>query len=564
MTSRTPGHSSERWLLLLVVLFALYQLTTDGGLLWRGEMWAEMGANYFPAAQSPSLLVKLFATDAGYIPLPQRLIALLGQVLGLPAAAIPYYYSLSATLLAPLLAGTFCLPAFRRLVPSDGVRFAACLLALANSDFDTRSFINFTYFALFMIAAVTALAAASGREDLPGWCWIIPPLMMAKPHVMVVLPAMIVVATLVPNRRFRLIAGVSALLCAVQLAVLAINQSQGTMQAAVTNLSLASKLLAAGEYFLGFLSRYLLLPTRWLPASKVAALLAVGTAVLALLLVAIWRQRGHQAALIAVGLSLVFFNALLNCFALGAEWNVDLAQLGARPGHRHLVGTLFGSILIVTGLIAMVQSRLPARLGWPGTAAGLVIFALWAALPGTMASSAWLANRIPAWPVIGNSHWQASAAAIQWGSDRLCVPIDPFGWIYARGCRVLNPQFDQAGQYEFHPVPSQGGRLVVDLAVPAYVRDHTLISVGLPVRPAAMQTQQTTARAIAVGRDGTRHELAGGDVIPATGGLLLLSMPRGRGIADLDRLVLEFGLPVELASVAGTGAADPTILWMGY
>ncbi|NKC48732.1 hypothetical protein HED54_12175 [Ochrobactrum anthropi ATCC 49188] len=83
------------------MLFFLYILpvayATKLGI--GGGMWAEMATNYYPNANASSFVQKLLSTDAGYIPAPQRLIALVGNQLNLPAATIPYFYTWSSIFL---------------------------------------------------------------------------------------------------------------------------------------------------------------------------------------------------------------------------------------------------------------------------------------------------------------------------------------------------------------------------------------------------------------------------------------------------------------------------------
>jgi hypothetical protein len=115
-----------------------------------GEMWAEMATNYFHNANSTSYFQKFLSTDAGYIPAPQRLIAFFGNFFSFPASSIPYFYTWSSIVLTAMLIGTFCLPAFRILVKNDYLRFFTSLAILIVSDFETRTFINFTYFVVFL------------------------------------------------------------------------------------------------------------------------------------------------------------------------------------------------------------------------------------------------------------------------------------------------------------------------------------------------------------------------------------------------------------------------------
>ena len=56
---------------------------------------------------------------------------------------------------------------------SDGLRLLVALSVLALADYETRTFINFTYFAAFFILILSALALVSDKMDAPpGWAWL--------------------------------------------------------------------------------------------------------------------------------------------------------------------------------------------------------------------------------------------------------------------------------------------------------------------------------------------------------------------------------------------------------
>ena len=78
---------------LTICLYITYQILIQSSWLFSGEMWAEMATNYFVNAKSSSYLTNFFATDAGYIPLPPRIIAFIGNSLNMSAAVIPYFYT---------------------------------------------------------------------------------------------------------------------------------------------------------------------------------------------------------------------------------------------------------------------------------------------------------------------------------------------------------------------------------------------------------------------------------------------------------------------------------------
>lgn len=108
-----------------------------------------MATNYFHFAEFGNWYEKLFATDSGYIPLFQRLIALLAWLLHIPYTTIPLFYNISGLIFQSLMLAIFSLPAFRPLIPSDGYRIIICIILCLVGDWETRNFINVSYFCLW-------------------------------------------------------------------------------------------------------------------------------------------------------------------------------------------------------------------------------------------------------------------------------------------------------------------------------------------------------------------------------------------------------------------------------
>lgn len=237
-----------------IIFYSVYLLLRQPGWTFGGGMWAEMATNYYVNSNAPSILTNLFSTDSGYIPLPQRIIAYLGSILKIPDFFISYYYTWSGILITSCMVGAFCLAPFRELVRSDCLRFICSIVILLVSDFETRTFINFTYYAAFFIAVTTALAMVQKDKDCPWWAWAIPLLIISKPAVLSALPAMLL-AALFSKSRFKLITLFAGLLCAVQLANIYFNFSAGPFNP-VNNFSTLEKIVSAGKYFIGFLGAF--------------------------------------------------------------------------------------------------------------------------------------------------------------------------------------------------------------------------------------------------------------------------------------------------------------------
>ncbi len=529
----------------VVLLYILHQLVLQPGWTLGGEMWAEMATNYFPNAQAPDFMQRLLATDAGYVPLVQRVLALAGALLNLPATSIPYFYTGSAVLLTGVLAGAFCLRDFRPLVRSDALRFLTALAVLAVADFPTRTFINFTYYAAFFVSVVTALAWVQRDRPLPGWAWSLPVLVIAKPAVMAALPGMLVVA-LRAGPRFRRIT-VAALACGVaQLSCIALHQQEaGPVPSA------GVRVLTAVKYFMGLAGTYLPGPHFTPPVSW---RLATGGLCIVLLLWLCRRRRHPAAPLVVLGLSLLLFNMLINAFALPGDWNRDMARLGTPEIYRHVIVGFFGCVLAMSGMAAML---FPAPSG-PRRLLAPLAFGAW------FLASGWFqlgleAGREPGSPTLNNSQWQSKALALETGEPVVCIPIDPFIWTFGRQCVTLNPAMDMGQAYRL-PAPRPDDKVVLEWTPPPAVQDRELVSVGLLVRPATHQPTLLSAQAVVTTATGEQHRLYGNRTLPAGGGLLLLEGLSGTVAAQPRRVLIEFNQPVEVRY-----SADelPTALWMG-
>jgi hypothetical protein len=120
------AHSREAslrggWNYFVGIIFGyfLYLLLMQSDWIISGAMWAEMATNYYPIAMEKRVYLRLFATDAGYIPLPQRLIAYSSFALNLPYKVIPYFYTVVSIFATGALVAVFALNIFRVLIRVD-------------------------------------------------------------------------------------------------------------------------------------------------------------------------------------------------------------------------------------------------------------------------------------------------------------------------------------------------------------------------------------------------------------------------------------------------------------
>ena len=551
-------------------IYFILLLIMQPGWVLGGEMWAEMATNYFSNAVSSSYFLKFFSTDAGYIPLPQRLIAFAVDYLSVPAKSVPYVYTWSAILFTGALVGCFCLPAFRAVIPSDGLRFAASLMILIVVDFETRTFINFTYFVVFFAAIITALALADSSRDVPRWAWVLPPLMVSKPYALVALPAMLLVA-LVSKSRFRWITITALMLILIQLIQLIVSMRSGVMATQMEEVGLGSKLLSSAQYFFGFLAGYLVGPKLYslIQSLGMASVLFLGFLCFLLSVGFVVACRQKETALIVVGLLLVLFNMCLNSFALSSDWNVDLNRLASLPVYRHVIVGLFGVVLIVTGLAASLDrcawakksgsTPKPAQRG----RTGIYIFSLWFVLTGWL-SYGLRSTREPGSPMLGNSQWQKFAPAIDSNESILCVPIDPLGWPYGRNCSLLNAAATVEQPAKFTEVPKHDTIYQLLVHVPDALQDRHIASIGILIKPFNNQTTRIEAQAALTTRTNEVLDFFGERTLAKTGGLLLLTTrPSAGATSGIAQIKVRFNVPVQVAEFGTSANFSTSVLLYG-
>lgn len=539
-----------------LIFYIAYLLALQPGWMLDGGMWAEMATNYFANANAPELSQKLFSTDAGYIPFPQRLICLLGYVLNLPASSIPYFYTWTAVALTAMMVGAFCLRPFRILVKSDLLRFFTAVAVLMVADFESRTFINFTYFSAFFAAILTALALADDTSEVPWWAWVLPVLMVSKPAVLSVLPAMMI-ASSVSNPRFRRITIVVLLVCIAQLIRMTASHHAGAFTTANT-IGVFDKLHASIKYFVGFIGAYSFGKAG---AAKIHLPILLGTGILFLCSLVLFKKRKRSGSLILVGLSLLFFNVTLNCFALSDSWNLDMARLAGVPLYRHIIVGFFGVVLTMTGLIDGVSERASLASKFITNNSGAKLFFAWFVLSGWFIFAGKV-TRLPASPVTHNSQWESLATVIDSGAP-VCVPVDPFGWVYQRNCKHLNPSINWMSKYHFEPLPLEGSSSVFTVAPSAYASGQALLSIAALVSPQTMQAIPVSATAVIEMNDGTSRFFSGGRTLSSSAGLLLMMGKEAVPIKDIRSIKLVFSAPVGLAILENDASNSPAILWMG-
>lgn len=550
------------------LFYPLHQLLTRGDLLLGGSMWAEMATNYFLNAQADSLRVQLLATDAGYIPLPQRILALVGHELGVPPAAVPYLYTGAAVVLGALLLASICLPSFRPVVASDGVRFVLAITLMLVPDFETRTFINFTYFGVVPAAALTALALVQRDREVPRWAWFVPLFLLSKPGVLAVLPAMLLVAV-VSRPRFRRVAIASAVMGMVQVVQIVRSALSGSSLLQASEETALSKLLSAVLYTLGFLGKLLLGPGTLLgPRGYVLW----GTFFLLVIVAAAVFLRSRATPLVAVGLSLLFFTMVIDAFTFPLHFGPNLAMLSTGGFDRRLIAAVVGVLMVLAGLVAMVvesprtaalAERVP-RWGTPRTASVLAtaLVTAWVLGGGWLQYGAMI-NRPFGVPMADVSQWQRMAPVMSSAEPVVCVPLDPFSWVGGRNCTSLVNDGGIPFAIEWTAAEQSGEDWELELPPPPEVQAGELASVAVMLRPPT-GVESVTGRAVLTDQEGRETELtAEAELAPGGGILHFYEMPTPM-LTDVASVRLVFDRAVEVGYRDEASGGAPLVLWMGH
>lgn len=539
-----------------IIFYVSYLILRQSPWVLSGEMWAEMATNYFFNSNSASFMVKFFSTDSGYIPLPQRIFAAIGNYFELSTSVIPYYYTWSAIITTALMVGTFCLSHFRTLVRNDYLRCFTSMAILLLSDFETRTFVNFTYFSIFFIAIINALALVQYEKEVPWWSWIIPIFMISKPSALCILPTMILTA-FVSNPRFKKITLVSTILCLSQLLMMAYQHSGGLLKSSET-FSFFEKINATFMYFISFLGAFFIGKTfssiPHLPLISGIILFSFGIFILI-------KKPSKASSLILIGFSLLFFNMLLNAFALSQQWNLNLEKLYGIRIYRHNIVGLFGVIMVIVGII---ENKSFFRIKNKDTTIyhlGPILFLTWLLI------SNWLKfienmNRLPDSPLIYNSQWQSLAPIIS-SSNHICIPIDPFGWIFKKNCSLLNSDLNLGKRIDFKTLFPINGVFSFTVEPPESILNKKVLSLATLIKANSVIPTIINAEAILNFKNGTIKKIFGSRSLHPSGGLVMFQGSELIPITDIKNITFQFHSSKELSIAIHNLEERNAILWMG-
>jgi hypothetical protein len=310
--------------------------------------------------------------------------------------------------------------------------------------------------------------------------------------------------------------------------------------------------------FFAFLGAYVIGPDQF-GGVYFSFCVGVGLLVVVGFIVKVFR---HPAVFVCVcGVFLVLFSVVLNVFALPKYFDLKVGLLsGGVPLYRHTIVAFWGAVFIVAGFCIFLKEAADRFINSAMTKKlPSILFVSWFVLSGwfdygVTISREWLS------PFVGNSQWQNLSASIQAGETPLCVPVDPFYFVYGNNCRLLSPSVIDY-DFEKKSLGGIGSDYRVDLASPSSVSDANLVAVALLVYPVSHVSSRVVARLDVEFADGEIKSLRAEKMLDSTGGLIYFSAPPKVVYKGVKRISIVFDELVEVAY--SKSLKEPIVMWMG-
>nr|HRJ12115.1 hypothetical protein [Alphaproteobacteria bacterium] len=572
------GRLAFGYFLLCALGYIIYLFCVQTAWLTGGEMWAEAATRYYPAAMQPSLWTRLFAPEAGYLPVIGRLIALAVHEVGLPARWIGHVYNLSAVILTAFTLAAFCLPRFRPIVPSNTARFvfaAACLLLL---DWQTVTFINFTHVGIIICAGFSMLALLSVHDeidDAPRWAWVMTLFLVSKPYYITLLPIFLL-GIFVAKPRYRALMATWSVAVLAQATQLFISMLGGTLAAArAVDITAAEKIASAVLHFLGFMGSMPLGPGAatgmYAAHSGPDHQIFYGMAFcMAAALITFYHKRVRL--LMLCGFLMLGITLLINVFALTAEWNFSFGFLKYLFIYRHAMAAYFGFLFLGLGtaiFIADISTRGMVRIRgpvWPRVTALLpaILFALW------FYQSGWLRAGYGGivWPDFiyrGGSAWQQMSDELDQGmTGNYCVPVNPFPWRMGHHCTIYNEAQLPKPDAPLYVLSASDLKNGIWIDVPDAYRQKPILGIGLLAsRRADTGAKKISAKVTLYGADKEQRTWQGYVVMESRGLIFMNGAGTAREFTGARKIHIEIEQPVDLVAEQKNGKLRPAIVWYG-
>lgn len=425
-----PGEAQprRRWGLRYATMACILALIIVGrrpDVLTNPQFWAEDGSIYFQENLTIGFLPAFLKLYRGYPNLAQRLVALAGG--WVPFAYAPRVYTTGAIAVTALALASFCLPGFRHIVRSEGLRLGFCVACVCVpggvESFATPTNIGWFLAVWLVFLSLMRLPASPWRVAALGAGGAIA--VFSTPLAVLMSPLWLLRAAAGGARRDRNDVAFAATLLVAVCLVLTMTHTLGAETTLVLDLPGYGKVPVGFRWIsvwngIGYTFGSVFLPPVVLNAVAPdhSWLLPVGALVIGGSAVGVAAAEGDRR-LAAVLVCLYSVAGAVGLMVVGRP--VMNAVLGTvlpslYPG-RYLV---FPAALVVLLVLIVVDGLSPRRM-WLGAAA------LW-----TIVACAWGPSF--AMPPLADLRWQMWAARLEAkvasGSDtRVTIPVNGAQWI---------------------------------------------------------------------------------------------------------------------------------------
>ena len=530
--------------ILIIFIYILFRFIVDDATR-TGEMWAEMATNYYKNARYGDLYHQFFATDAGYIPLLQRIIAWTVHVFKAPVHLVPYLYTWISIVLSAMMVGTFTLHYFRPLVQNDYTRMLVSLIILITISWQTANFISFTYLNLFYIAIFVALALSKDNDDAPKIAFLIPILIMAKAHVLAIVPILFLSIFFV-KKRYKYIFSFTILMSILQVIQVTISHMNGAFKME-NNFTLFDKLLSSFAYNFAYLANNIVGYGNHFTSTE---LLIIGMIISIFALFTLFIKKKNSNTLIIVGLSIVFFIFLINSFALFNAFNLNSYKIN-HGMYRHIFPGFIGSILLLIG-IAESWGNIIRYKPLIKYFSFFLVFG-WA-ISGNLIIKGINSSKEPKHKT-GYSNWQTMSQSIQNNDNNRCVPINPYKWMYSKNCSYTHTLNFGKGTYKTFEETS------LSINIPSDIKNKKTIALLVGIDLTNNVSANVELYAVATTSTGNKYKFYGFKNNVSSKSMILLNNTNREAISDIVKLELISNIPLKYW--VENGKQRPSISWLG-
>jgi hypothetical protein len=543
----------------VLVLFSIFNIIVNPWV-YSGEMWAEMATNYFKISQEGDWFASLLAPDHGYIPLSQRLIAQVISLFGFPSNVVAYLYTWSAILCSSALVGVFCLRDFRPIVESDLARLLVSLVVLVILDWETTTFINFSYLNVFYISLFVMLSFYKKNDSASPLIYLIPLLIVSKAYVLSVVPLMIL-AVIYARTEYRKVFKFSLLLALLHI-IYILNSYLSVAE--FTNgegFTVASKFISSFVFMALYTLRDLLGSEVFQLISNYSEVVSIslGFSVLVAVVGFICFNKKNPSPLILMGLAISFVTYFFNSFVNSPSFTITGISVSDSV-YRHVVGGFIGSFFILIGVLQSCIYRIKFKF----IRSFLMVFgvSVW------FYTSGWFDVAIQnSKPGLLVSKWQGQSSYYMENADayKPCVPIDPYPWVYNYGpakiedkvhCDYLAKMNFGVGRY-LHFGPDN----VIDIPVPVGSISGGVKSFMASVRSFDNSKYVMTMQVNILMNSGRTFNYFGQQEVSSKDSMLFINSKDNyfAPIDEIEKITLKFELPAIVWTLNG----KPEFSWMG-